>query len=137
MLSIIGLSLDVVGAVVLVIGLFGHTVPSGFAGPIRRPEDVAHDTVLGVLGGLLLVSGFVFQSLPYFDVNAWASCSTTAKVVASLLVVVGASVGSWLAYGLAYPRLLRREEAWEEARRAEKWEPPPPTRLDFFRFWNR
>ncbi len=69
MLSAIGLALDLVGAVVLVVGLFGHARALYPGWSVRSPDDVAHDHAAGLVGGSFLVSGFVLQSLTYFDVR--------------------------------------------------------------------
>jgi hypothetical protein len=68
-LSIIGLSLDVVGAVTLATGLFSHVVPSTWGGDVRPPEQVAHDAAFGLIGAPLLLAGFAFQSLYYLDLR--------------------------------------------------------------------
>jgi hypothetical protein len=90
LLSAIGLSLDVVGAVALVVGLFRPTRPlvTGYA---YAPDDAARDSAFGVAGTTLLVAGFVLQSLSYFGVSVKCSTATT----------VGSSIGA-LAVAIAY-----------------------------------
>jgi hypothetical protein len=94
MLSIIGLSLDVVGAVTLALGLFGHVRPSLWGADVRSPEDVAHDAGFALVGAPLLIAGFVFQSLFYFGV-VW-NTPVWARIVAALVTLTSASVlGCW------------------------------------------
>jgi hypothetical protein len=99
MLSSIGLALDFVGAFALVVGLFGHARPL-FPGYNRSPEDVAHDIGFGVVGAVLLASGFVLQSIPYFISPPHAS--HRFALVAWGCTLVGSTVIGWLAYGAIY-----------------------------------
>jgi hypothetical protein len=100
MFSVLGLSLDVVGAVALALGLFGQSVPSAYGGNVRGPEDVAHDAGFACVGAPLLFVGFVCQSLQYFGFPG--SHSTTVRVIVGLVSLAGATVFAWVAYGLIY-----------------------------------
>lgn len=61
MLSAIGLALDLVGAVALTLGLYGHSRPT-YPGLSRGPEDVAHDRGFAIVGASYLVAGFLLAS---------------------------------------------------------------------------
>jgi hypothetical protein len=133
LLSIIGLSLDIVGAVSLVLGLFSHMQPSTYGGPIRRPEDTAHDAAFGLVGAPLLIAGFAFQSLTYLDVR-WNE-SVSARLTAGGLSIVLTSLLGWLVYGWIYGMVLRAEERYvAEASAGDGWTPPTP-RFRRLRFW--
>jgi len=120
MLSAVGLALDLVGAVALVVGLFGHARPTYPELSLRSPDDVAHDGSFGVVGGLFLVSGFVLQSLAYFDVRL--DCSRLATVAAAITALLGGGVVAWLLYGLLYVPLQRYEVRHIEKKRDSRIE---------------
>lgn len=107
MLSVIGLALDFVGAVVLVLGLYGHTRPTVPGMGVRSPTDVAHDAALGSVGALSLTSGFALQSLVYFGVSV--ECSRAATLTAALGTIALATVVAWALYGGSFLFVLRRE----------------------------
>jgi hypothetical protein len=112
-LSIIGLSLDVVGAVVLVFGLFRPVGLSTYGGDYRPPEDVARDASFGLIGAPLLALGFVFQSLTYFHLRYGVAPLWGLTIAA--MTITGAAIAAWIAYRLMYPRLLRRAQSQREA----------------------
>ncbi len=107
----IGLALDLIGAIALVLGLFGHA--RGLApGWSRSPIDVAHDVGFGVVGALFLSGGFVLQSLTYFGVRSAASTCTT--LVAAGITVGAGGVTAWAMYGLLYLGVLGYERRREK-----------------------
>jgi hypothetical protein len=135
MLSIIGLSLDIIGAVSLVLGLFGHMQPSTFGGPVRSVEDAAHDAAFGLVGAPLLMAGFVLQSFNYLNVRIAASLTTRLYVGGT--TIVAASLVAFLVYGLIYRVVLRAEERYyAQAMSGTEWN-PPPRRFRRLRFWLR
>lgn len=107
LLSAIGLALDEVGAIALVLGLFGHSRPR-VPGGQRRPLDVACDAAFGVVGAVFLSAGFLMQSLAYFGVQSMYS--STAVWRASVVTVLAGSVVAVMLYGLAYIVAVRIEQ---------------------------
>ncbi len=109
LLSAIGLSLDVVGAVALVVGIFRPTRPlvTGYA---YAPDDAARDSAFGVVGATLLVAGFVLQSLSYFGVSVECSTATTvgSSIGAPVVAIAYALVAFEATHRLVFDR--RREE---------------------------
>lgn len=130
MLSVIGLTLDLVGAIALVLGLFGHAMPLT-PGHKRSPGDVAHDVSFGIVGALLLSSGFALQSLSYFGVTIDAS--REANLLAAGVTLLAAAAFAWLLYGVAYLILFAKENR----RSMERWQIGSPTRREprLLRFW--
>ena len=120
MFGAIGLALDIVGAVVLLVGLFARE--RGVGGLNRTPQDVASDWALGIVGGAYLVAGLILQSLASFDVRHEVSGRAAFK--AWLLCLAVGLVYAWIAHtGLAAnlapsrERVLLRRQAQEAARR--------------------
>jgi hypothetical protein len=133
MLSAIGLALDFVGAIALVLGLFGHTRPLVTGYSLRSPDDVAHDTAFGIVGAALLSSGFVLQSLMYFGVRV--ECSHRTVIIVAALALIAAVLFAWAAFGVAYIVVMEREKRYV----VEHWgDPYPVTRqrrgLQFWRY---
>ena len=143
MLSLVGLALDLVGAVTLVVGLFRpprHLTP-GWA---HSPEEAARDAGFGVAGASLLAAGFALQSLTYFGVSV--HCALWARLlVAATALVAGAvyAVGVFdlvflLAYRverrrlasqyryITYPELKREPKGARLWRHVADWPQPPP-----------
>jgi hypothetical protein len=132
LLSVVGLALDLVGAVALVIGLFGHSIPL-YTGFRRAPTEVAHDGAFGIVGATYLVSGFLLQSLQYVGVSL--DCSREATRVAGVVTLLGGSIAAWLAYGTAYLLILDHEKRYC---REQLEEPVSLKRVaKGLRFWNQ
>jgi hypothetical protein len=132
-LSIIGLSLDVVGAVALAVGLFGRVVPSTWGGDVRSPEGVAHDTAFGLIGAPFLIAGFVVQSLYYFDIHWMAP--VRERVYAAVITLAVATLAAYVSYGFLYRRWLASAQRFRARSLVEnRWEPPPP-RFRKLRWW--
>lgn len=132
MFSVIGLALDLVGAVALVIGIFRPPRPT-LTGWAYTPDDAAKDAAFGVVGATLLGLGFIAQSLPYFGVTA--SAGTTGTRVAAAVAFASALAFGYLTYGIAYVIALRRRMQWARARHADmtpqvRWSPRG------WRFWH-
>jgi hypothetical protein len=87
-LSVIGLALDIVGALTLAFGLF-EPRRGPFPGE-ATPDKAAADVRTVRLGAVLLASGFFLQSLAYFDVTVDASVLT--RVLVGLVVLVAAGL---------------------------------------------
>jgi hypothetical protein len=94
-LSAIGLTLDLIGAAVLLTGLFRRPAKL-FPGFARTPYEAAQDRAYGVAGFLFLGGGFLGQALPSFGVgeNHSAFC---ARVAALATLAIGANV-AWILY---------------------------------------
>ena len=95
MLPIIGLALDLLGAITLAIGLF-RAPTRLYPGWNRSPEEAATDRAFGTVGAGLLVVGFATQALPSFGVE-WAACCAAEKAL-GLAATLG--IGTLSAYGL-------------------------------------
>jgi hypothetical protein len=108
-LSAIGLVLDLVGAVALTLGLFGHSRYTT-VGLSRGPADVAHDRAFGIVGAFFLSLGFVLQGLQYVGVQV--DTSHAANAVAALAALVLAALIAYVGFGLIYIIACRREEDW-------------------------
>jgi hypothetical protein len=108
-LSAIGLSLDLVGATMLSLGLYAHSRLT-YVGISRGPADVAQDAAFGTVGATLLAAGFVLQALQYVGVTV--ECTDAAVAMAAVGTIGVALVVSWLGYGLIYIWVHRREEKW-------------------------
>ena len=136
MLSAIGLTLDLVGAVALTLGLYRHSryLTPGFR---RGPDDVAQDAAYGTLGAVFLALGFMLQGLQYVEVTVEKSPGVTAAVAGLTLLL--ATVAGWLGYGLVYLARYRRENTWVKANLPAVSLPPsrrvPAGRLGW-RFWH-
>lgn len=97
MLGVVGLALDVVGAAVLAIGLFGNPTglfPSNF---LRTPGEAASDQASGITGLLFLASGFAAQATPALGWNPFAHDPVAARVAGCIALGVGAIL-AWLVY---------------------------------------
>lgn len=134
MLSAIGLTLDLVGAVALVLGLFGHARALYPGYSVRSPDDVAHDEAFGIVGALFLAFGFFLQSLTYFGIRV--DCSVRATTIAASVTLISGSGAACLLYGLLYVPLQRREVRHIRSENGEAAESyPMRTFRRGFRFW--
>jgi hypothetical protein len=108
-LSVIGLALDAVGAVVLIIGLF-RPARGLYPGYAYAPDDAARDSAFAVAGATLLTLGFAFQSLPYFGLTA--ECSAWVNGLASAAALIAGIVYALVAYEITHRRVFdwRREQ---------------------------
>jgi hypothetical protein len=130
MFSAVGLALDFVGAIALILGIFGHARPLT-VGYGRSPEDAAHDAAFGVVGAVLLGSGFVLQSFQYFGVSL--DRSSEAIIVAWFVTTVSASLLAYLAYGGIYLAVFERrrgQDKWDLDIRVHR-------KRDGLRFWHQ
>jgi hypothetical protein len=109
MLSAVGLALDLVGAIALVIGLFGHSQPLA-PGWRKTPTEVAHDVAFGIVGGVFLTAGFVLQSLIYYG-ERLRHTHHEAIAAATAALLLGTFV-AYLLYGLLYLAVLGREQRY-------------------------
>jgi hypothetical protein len=98
-LSAAGLPIDLVGAVLLALGLFCPPRML-YPGYVRSSLDAAEDWGYGVGGASLLATGFVLQSLQYLGVRHDTSAGKNA-VAAGTALVVAAGVG-YVLFGVAY-----------------------------------
>lgn len=96
MLTIIGLSLDVVGAAVLAIGLFRPTQPATMGMPVRDSLVVAADRASGITGFAFLASGFVLQGVASATICRPPSLFHAAE--GGLLSVLLGTVLAWLIF---------------------------------------
>jgi hypothetical protein len=135
-LSAIGLALDLIGAVALTLGLYGHSRPA-YIGLSRGPEDVAHDRGFAIVGAFYLALGFLLQGLQYVGVTVEASDAVTAAVAG--VVLVAGVVVAWLAFGLIWLATFRRELAWVKTHTEAVLVPAHRTPSGFlgWRFWNQ
>jgi dipeptide/tripeptide permease len=130
-LSAIGLALDFVGAVFLVIGLFRPVRPT-FPGYAYAPDDAARDAAFGLAGGLLLLAGFVFQSLTYFGLSP--KCASWVNAIASTAALVVGFAFAFVIYEVTHRLVFD----WRRAEAARKWPEIAPYPLDRRRglwFW--
>jgi hypothetical protein len=107
------LAADIVGAVTLSIGLFGHSEPL-MLGYSRVPERVARDHAFATIGTLFLCLGFVGQALAS-DRFGWRA-SRQGMLIEGAGVLVLASLAAFSLYGMAYWFALLREERFLAAR---------------------
>jgi hypothetical protein len=111
MLSAIGLACDLVGAIMLAVGLFRLPRPT-----MRQweytPEDAAKDSAFGIAGASLLAFGFISQCLPYVGVTVHASAGSTRIAVVAALAV--ASLYAYLAYGISFIVVFNKRLRWAE-----------------------
>lgn len=94
-LSAIGLTLDLIGAAVLLTGLFRRPAQL-FPGFARTPYEAAEDRAYGLAGVLFLGCGFLGQALPSFGVTE-SDSAFCARVAALATLAIGANV-AWLLY---------------------------------------
>jgi hypothetical protein len=139
MLSVVGLCLDVVGALALILGLFTHArIPTYAVLGQRTPEEVAHDVGFAIVGGTLLTLGFVFQSLTYLDVSVETTRACT--LAAGLATLVGACLFGYVVYGVGYGIVYERERLYVHRTRPEAGDllPPfKPRKRQGFKYWLR
>jgi hypothetical protein len=107
-LSVIGLALDLVGAVALTIGLFRGPLPL-YPGYVRSPEDAATDRAYGTVGGGFLVVGFALQALTYCGINL--DSGSMANILAAVIALCLGALGATGLWGCAYIVHLRRVDA--------------------------
>jgi hypothetical protein len=134
LLPAVGLTFDVVGAVLLTLGLFTHS-RGLYPGLVTAPDDVARDAAFGFTGALLLVGGFVLQSFQYFGFAHQHSRCTT--ITAAVLGLVGSILLAWVVYGLAYIWKFGREVRWVNAQDWEIILPVARRKRNRLRFWNQ
>ena len=126
MLTIIGLSLDVVGAGVLAIGLFRHSQQL-FPGWARDPVEAVSDYASGITGFGFLAVGFVLQGIG--ALAAGGRPSVWGGLVAGLLTVVVGAVAASIIFESLRAALL----PVEKARAVESY----PRRYQFDPHWAR
>jgi hypothetical protein len=102
LLSVVGLGLDIIGAIVLALVLFQRFTGT-FGG--RARSDDARDWALGIVGALFLVSGFVLQLLPHFGVGPGGT--NGSRAVALALTLGAGTLAAWLLYWSLQRLLLR------------------------------
>jgi hypothetical protein len=68
MLPVIGLALDLVGALLLTLGLF-RAPQLLYPGWGRSPDEVAEDRAYGTAGAAFLAGGFTLQAMPSLGVS--------------------------------------------------------------------
>lgn len=131
MLSVIGLMLDLVGATALALGLFRPSMPL-YLGWLRPPQAAAEDQAYGVVGSVMLVSGFVLQALTYFGVNSDVSSGCAA--VAAVLTLAVAIVLAWGIFGAVY--IARFSKEVERGEQNGVSSPPYRRERRGYRFWH-
>jgi hypothetical protein len=102
LLSVVGLGLDIIGAIVLALVLFQRFTGT-FGG--RARSDDARDWAIGIVGALFLVSGFVLQLPPHFGVGPGGTNGSRALALA--LTLCAGSLTAWLMYCVLRSVLLR------------------------------
>jgi hypothetical protein len=102
LLSVVGLGLDIIGAIVIALVLFQRF--TGTFGGRARPDD-SRDWAIGIVGALFLVSGFVLQLLPHFGVGPGGT--TGSRALALALTLCAGSLTAWLMYRVLRSVLLR------------------------------
>jgi hypothetical protein len=130
-LSVIGLALDLVGAVFVVIGLFRPARPL-FVGYGYDPDDAARDSGFAVAGGTLLVAGFVFQSLTYFGLTV--DCPAWVNGLASAIALLLGTMYALVAYEVTHRVVFD----WRRDQALRKWPEigaPAPDRRRGLGFW--
>ena len=136
MFSAIGLTLDLVGAIALTLGLYTHSRYLT-VGLRRGPDDVAQDAAFGGVGAAFLASGFVLQGLQYVGVT-WNACVPQVAAAAGITLVLATIIG-WLAFGLIYIEVYRRERIWVDKNLTEVSMPSSrrvPRGRYGWRFWH-
>jgi len=93
LLSVGGLGLDIIGAIVLALVLF-QRFNATFGGRARSDEH--RDWALGIVGALFLVSGFVLQLLPHFGVGPGGTNGSRAWALA--VTLFGGTLAGWVIY---------------------------------------
>ncbi len=93
LLSVIGLGLDIIGAIVLAFVLFQRFTGT-FGG--RARSDDHRDWALGGTGAAFLVFGFVLQLLPHFGVGPGGTNGSRGWALA--LTLCGGTLSAWLIY---------------------------------------
>jgi protein-S-isoprenylcysteine O-methyltransferase Ste14 len=101
-LSVIGLALDIIGAIVVVLVLFQRFTAT-FGG--RARSDDARDWAIGAVGALFLSSGFLLQLLPHFGIGP--SGTSQSRALALALTLCAGSLAAWLLYWCLRRILLR------------------------------
>lgn len=104
-----GLTLDLIGAAVIAIGLFRSSAPQ-LLGWDPDPLQAASDQASGVVGILFLGSGFIIQGLPSFGLF-WEGSGRAALLLAFVVLVAG-SCAAWLLYEVTRRLLFAREKAY-------------------------
>lgn len=104
LLSVVGLGLDIIGAIVLALVIF-HGLSITYGGG-RSSAAEARDKAIGIVGGLFLVSGFVLQLLPHFGVGPGGTNGSRAWALA--VTLCAGSLAAWLLYWSLRRLLLRR-----------------------------
>lgn len=133
-----GLALDMIGAVLLTLGLFRRPLPL-FPGWTRSPLEAANDRAYGTTGGALLLMGFLGQlaGAAGFGSRARGSVLFTAAVV----FVAGALL-AYAMFGATYVIWFRHAVRWAAA---QPWSDSYPHETDLrnwqrthrgLRFWN-
>jgi hypothetical protein len=126
MFSVIGLALDLVGAITIARGLFRHAERL-FPGYGRWPTLAAEDYAYGVTGGLLLALGFFCQALPSLGAT-WDATAGEARVAALVALAVAILI-ALIGYGISYAIFLRRElrlvNTEKSTNHQARWTPTP------------
>src|SRR5258708_6645057 len=93
-----GLGLDVVGAVLLLLGLFRHALPL-YPGWSRSPVQAAEDRAYGTTGAAFFVTGFTLQ---LFGSAGFGSHCQATVLLSGLVAVVGGALAAYMLFGLAF-----------------------------------
>jgi hypothetical protein len=116
MLSVIGLSLDILGVAMLAWGPLagGAGLVATFGGVHLSAETRARDGAFLVVGMLCVLSGFVMQGLPYLGVSQSGDPSST-RIAAAVTLIVGSLIAA-VAIRVLKSTLRGRIEARERPR---------------------
>lgn len=102
--AVIGLTLDLIGAVVLAWGLLRPVKPGTFDGSVRDRSEVAADRASVVTGAAFLAFGFALQG---WSAVAGGAGSSRAIFAAAIALVIGSLV-AWAAHKALRRAFLRR-----------------------------
>jgi hypothetical protein len=98
-----GLALDVIGAVLVTLGLFRHPMPL-YPGWSRLPTAAAEDRAYGTTGGSFFVCGFVGQLL---SSAGYASHDRTSVFASAGITLAAGALVAYVVFGLSYIGWMR------------------------------
>jgi hypothetical protein len=140
MVTAAGLALDIIGAVLVLAGLFRH--PRGTTlGWAHPPRDAAADHAFGATGGLFLVSGFVCQILGIAGLGGPAAPSAIYRT--ALIAFLFGLVLAYLLFGVIYMLFMMLEVRWVERQpglnhldAGWEWKRRPRRQKFWLEFWH-
>jgi hypothetical protein len=104
--AVIGLTLDVIGAVVLAVGLWRPVKLGTYEGNVRDRSEVAADRASAITGAAFLVFGFGLQGVS--AVAGGAGSSVPRAILAAAITLGLGSLVAWVAHKALRRAFLRR-----------------------------